>query len=135
MEKIKLVVFIDDDSATNFYHKIVVRESGLVEEVRFFSEPESALEFFENLAYQPNPIVPDAIFLDINMPRMDGWEFLEAYAQISVEKSPIIIMLSTSLNPDDATRAKENPLVKCFRNKPLEEQHLIELKKDLAAIR
>lgn len=133
MEKIKLLVFVDDDYATNFYHKVIVRDSGLVEQFIFFSEPEKALAYFEDLNSQDNPIIPDAIFLDINMPKIDGWEFLERYAQIEVVKSPIIIMLSTSINPADEYKATSNPLVKGFKNKPLSEVHLKELQEELQA--
>lgn len=134
MEKIKLLVFVDDDYATNFYHKVIVRDSGLVEDFLFFSEPEKALAYFEELTNKPDAIIPDAIFLDINMPRIDGWEFLEEYAKIEVLKSPIIIMLSTSMNPDDEQRAVMNPLVKGFKNKPLTEEHLKELQEELKVI-
>ena len=92
MEKIKLLIFVDDDYATNFYHKVIVRDSGLVEEFMFFSEPEKAWAYFADLNNHENPTIPDAIFLDINMPKIDGWEFLERYAKSEVVKSPIIIM-------------------------------------------
>ncbi len=134
MEKIKLLVFVDDDYATNFYHKVIVRDSGLVEEFLFFSEPEKALAYFEDLTTNPEAQIPDAIFLDINMPRIDGWEFLEKYAKIEVLKSPIIIMLSTSMNPEDEQKAVLNPLVKGFKNKPLTEEHLRELQEELKAM-
>jgi len=133
MQKIKFLVFIDDDYATNFYHKIIVRDSGLVEKYTFFSEPEEALAFFEGLTKTENPEIPDAIFLDVNMPKIDGWEFLERYAKIEVIKSPIIIMLSTSINPSDEHKAINNPLVKGFKNKPLSEEHLRELQEELQA--
>ena len=89
MEKIKLLVFVDDDYATNFYHKVIVRDSGLVENYLFFSEPEKALEYFTDLNNQENPIIPDAIFLDINMPKLKGLDFLRTLAN-----PPIIIITS-----------------------------------------
>ena len=127
MEKLNLVVFIDDDYATNFYHKVIVRDSGLVDNFLFFSEPQKALEYFEELAEAEAPVFPDAIFLDINMPKIDGWEFLKQYALIESKKSPVIIMLTTSLHPQDKKKALENPLVKGFNSKPLTEEHLKEL--------
>jgi len=134
MQKIKFLVFIDDDYATNFYHKIIVRDSGLVEKYKFFSEPEEALAFFKGLAIEEQPEIPDAIFLDVNMPKIDGWGFLEKYGEIPVVKSPIIIMLTTSMNPEDQLKADANPLVKGFKNKPLTEDHLKELQKELQLV-
>lgn len=134
MQKIKFLVFIDDDYATNFYHKIIVRDSGLVEKYTFFSEPEEALNFFKGLTEEDNPEIPDAIFLDVNMPKIDGWGFLTKYAEIPVLKSPIIIMLTTSMNPEDQLKAEDNPLVKGFKNKPLTEDHLRELQKELLLV-
>ena len=63
----------------------------------------------------------DLIFLDINMPSMDGWEFLEKYKELKKENSAqiIIIMLTTSLNPDDVLRAYQMPEISGFENKPL----------------
>lgn len=134
MQKIKFLVFIDDDYATNFYHKIIVRDSGLVEKFIFFSEPEEALTFFKDLSEEENPEVPDAIFLDVNMPKIDGWGFLAKYGEIPILKSPIIIMLTTSMNPEDQLKADVNPLVKGFKNKPLTEEHLKELQKELQLV-
>lgn len=131
MEKIKLLLFIDDDFATNFYHKIIVRDSGLVEKYLFFSSANEALLYFKEQAALGNPEKPDAIFLDINMPEINGWEFLDLYANTNNYKSPIYIMLTTSLNPEDQQRAELNPLVCGLKNKPLTAAHLEELQKDL----
>ncbi|MFK7981583.1 MAG: response regulator [Saprospiraceae bacterium] len=134
MERIKLLLFIDDDFATNFYHKIIVRDSGLVEKYLFFSSANEALVYFKEQAALGNPEKPDAIFLDINMPEITGWEFLDLYAESDNDKSPIYIMLTTSLNPEDQQRAELNPLVRGLKNKPLTATHLEELQKDLTLI-
>jgi len=134
MEKIKLLVFIDDDYATNFYHKIIVRDSGLVDNYLFFATAKEALTYFKEQQAAGNLEKPDAIFLDINMPGINGWEFLDLYAESQNDKSPIYIMLTTSLNPDDQEKAELNPLVRGLKNKPLTEAHLKELQKDLTLI-
>ena len=134
MEKIKLLLFIDDDFATNFYHKIIVRDSGLVEKYLFFASATEALIYFEEQLALGNPEKPDAIFLDINMPEINGWEFLDLYAQSDNDKAPIYIMLTTSLNPVDQERAELNPLVRGLKNKPLTETHIEEVQKELTLI-
>jgi CheY-like chemotaxis protein len=64
---------------------------------------------------------PEIIFLDINMPAMDGWEFLQKYEALpeAHKSSIIVVMLTTSFNPEDELKARKIPAVKEFRNKPL----------------
>jgi len=116
---------------TNFYYKIIVRDSGLVEKSLFFSTAKDALNHFEEQAAAGHLEKPDAILLDINMPEINGWEFLDLYGAMDIEKAAVYMMLTTSLNPDDALNAELNPLVKGLKNKPLTEGHLKEIQQDL----
>jgi CheY-like chemotaxis protein len=82
-----------------------------------------AIDFLKSGDKENNP-VPDIIFLDINMPRMNGWDFLEAYEKLApaFRTTIVLIMLTTSLNPDDKERASKSPLIKGFKEKYLDEE-------------
>ncbi len=131
MKKFKLLVFIDDDHATNVFHEIIVQESNLCEQHLFFSSPIKALAYFENLKQEVNPTWPDAIFLDINMPMLDGWEFIENYRKLGIKESPVIIMLTTSLYSKDVEKADQIDIIHNFIGKPLEVEYLEALRVDL----
>ena len=123
MSKVRHVVLIDDDEATNVYHDIIVQEAGVVEEYQIFDSAVDALEFLKNQEQ-----APDFILLDINMPRMTGWEFLEEYKKLNqAGDPPKVIMLTTSLGIFDKKQAEENPLVSGFWQKPLTLEMLDEI--------
>ncbi|MEM9919854.1 MAG: response regulator [Bacteroidota bacterium] len=134
MKKFKLLVFIDDDHPTNVFHKIVVEESNLCEEALFFTSPLEALKYFERLCKEASPVLPDAIFLDINMPQLNGWQFIQAYQKLGIRESPVIIMLTTSLYTQDVAKAEELDIVHKLINKPLETSHLRALTEELQFI-
>ncbi len=120
MKKLNTVLLIDDDEPTNYFNRMVIEESGLVENIVVLEMAEEALKYLsteENGKYPK----PDLIFLDINMPGMNGWEFLSEYEKlpISQQGKVIVVMLTTSLNPDDFERAKEYEQIEEFFSKPL----------------
>lgn len=122
------VLLVDDDSATNFINEIVIRETGLVRQIVKASTGMQALEFLKIKINSKHP-QPEIILLDINMPAMDGWEFMEAYRVLEEEQKAkiIVVMLTTSLNPDDEERARNIKEINDFRNKPLTAEIFIEL--------
>ncbi|MFK7994341.1 MAG: response regulator [Granulosicoccus sp.] len=114
---IKLALLIDDSEIDQRLYKRVLNKSGLVEEVRGFAYADEALDY---LLENPQLEV-SVIFLDINMPRMNGFEFLEAASkQLEHDVAKVVVvMLTTSLNPDDENRARSFEAVKDFVSKPL----------------
>jgi len=120
MKVLKTVMLIDDDIPTNYLNKMVINQVNCTENVVTVNSGIEALKF---LVEQPKEAMPDLIFLDINMPAMNGWEFLEAYKSIPLEKKEktIVMMLTTSENPDDKMRAKRIRDIKGFMVKPLSE--------------
>ena len=111
-------MLIDDDKYTNQYHQIIIDETEMCNETIVFQYADEALEWLKNLNEQE---FPTAIFLDINMPRMNGFEFLEEYENTFPDKNlPIIVMLTTSLNSSDQQISKKYK-IHDFMNKPLDE--------------
>lgn len=127
-KKLHCIMLIDDDPATNLYHQIIIREGNWAEKTIVVCDGEEAIAYLEKPFGLENP-KPNMIFLDINMPRMNGWEFLEEYKKLTPEQQAenIVIMLSTSCNPDDLERAETNPFIKEYRSKPLTDEILEEL--------
>ncbi|MCG6883415.1 MAG: response regulator [Silicimonas sp.] len=119
---IERLAIIDDAEFDQMLYARLIKRTGLIGETLCFYSAEEAIEFFES----PDARPVDVILLDINMPGMSGFEFLDHvsrdqkrhYADI------VIIMLTTSLNPSDVERAKRFALVKDYFHKPLEEAHI-----------
>jgi CheY-like chemotaxis protein len=130
MKKIKNVLLIDDDEPTNFINTKIIQSSELVEAIHVAQSGQDALNFISERVEKTNELpLPDLIFLDINMPAMDGWEFLSHYKNLKNSKKEkiVIVMLTTSLNPDDELKAKDMEEVYAYRNKPLTRQLLGEI--------
>jgi len=125
-QKLMCILFIDDDEPTNFLNKLIVQEMECAHHVEVVTSGMEALEYLTGTGiFKNNGKVnprPDLIFLDINMPGMDGWEFLQHYEKLPPNQKAniVMVMLTTSLNPDDEKSAQNNIEISGFENKPLE---------------
>ena len=110
-------MLVDDNPDDNFFHEREIKKADLTNIVITKNSGKKALEY---LISKEEPR-SDLIFLDINMPGMNGWEFLEEYNQLDKElqSHAIIIMLTTSDNFDDLARAKTWSIVSDYITKPL----------------
>ncbi|SFN50072.1 response regulator [Salegentibacter flavus] len=122
-EKLSEILLIDDDKILNFVNLRLLEKEGFTSVV-CFSDAREALEYMKINYMNPksehdeNPVL---IFLDLNMPHMNGWEFLEVYDHIKDRfiNRILIIILTSSSNPDDVERAEDHGDVVAFLNKPL----------------
>lgn len=112
------VLLIDDSDADNFLHRRAIAATGLVEEIDVRRDGEQGLELLRRLADAGDPM-PELVLLDINMPRMTGWEFLEAYGELPRPAGTVLYVLSATANPADHERAAAHPAVDGFRSKSL----------------
>jgi CheY-like chemotaxis protein len=114
----KKVAIIDDDEIFQFTTKIKFEKLGLVEDVMIFNDGEEAIQFIQSGNKED---MPEILLLDINMPIVDGWDFLELFEKVPKEKKQMmeILMLSSSINPDDVKRAEANAYVVDYITKPI----------------
>ncbi|MGZ5242560.1 MAG: response regulator [Bacteroidia bacterium] len=122
-------IIVDDDPQNNFLSRMILRKSLEEVEVKDFLVPEEALEYIKTEFDHKPGDESIALFLDINMPSMTGWEFLEEFKTFpeSIKQQFNIYMLSSSIDPADIQRAKQHPLVVDFMEKPLRKARLIEM--------
>ena len=128
-EKLNCVLMIDDDEPTNFFNKIIVKQSGCTDHIMVVQSGQQALDYLKSNTGKDDEEInpgPSLIFLDINMPAMNGWEFLEEYKKLNHNQrgKVIMVMLTTSLFPEDIMRAEEMPEISGFEHKPLTTEKL-----------
>lgn len=123
MNKLSSILLVDDDQTTNFVNQLLLEDLEVAQEVFVALNGREALLAIRQQCGEDN--CPQLILLDINMPVMNGFEFLEAYKELefAYKQSVVIVMLTTSMNPMDVDRLREMP-VKGFLNKPLTEEKI-----------
>jgi CheY-like chemotaxis protein len=116
----KSVAIIDDDKIFQFTIQKTIEQIETVENVYSFSDGQEAMVFFKQHSIDAK-MLPDVIFLDINMPNMNGWQFLEAYflMEANLAKKSIIYIISSSIHPGDLIKAKAVNEVTDYLVKPL----------------
>lgn len=130
--KYSTVMLIDDNEIDNFINAKIIESSGFAERVYVHTSSKSALEFLQNVQRDKHldlSLIPDILFLDINMPIMDGQQFIEEYSKLDSKicNQGKIVMLTSSVNPSDNDKYKAMNHVIEYLLKPLTKKQLNEL--------
>ena len=118
-------IIIDDDDIVTFLQKKIVSKSGLDTDPLVFKDAHKALEFLE---YEASEDQEYLIMLDINMPAMSGWEFLDHIKKIPLDERLHVVMATSSIDRKDKREAANDPHVVDFIEKPLSARHCEKLK-------
>jgi CheY-like chemotaxis protein len=132
-KKIDCILLVDDDFATNFINKKILQKAEVTDQIQVALNGKEAIDYLSRKGkFESNDNqfpLPQLILLDINMPVMDGWDFIEAFQNLDLEnKEDIsIVMLSSSFNPSDKTKAESIPEIAAFKQKPMSREALFEI--------
>ncbi|WP_425639234.1 response regulator [Algoriphagus yeomjeoni] len=124
------VLIIDDDPGVLFLHEIIVKEGALNRDPSTFLNAEKALDYIIPIDASTTKIL---IFLDINMPRINGWEFLEILVEKIKHADIKVVMVTSSLSKSEFEKSKEYEFIIDFWQKPMEEEQVYLLKENLGS--
>ena len=127
---IRCILLIDDDPDDNFLHRLVIEESGLCEEVRESTTAAEALRYLAQPDTMDHPF-PSLMLLDVNMPGMSGFEFLDEYHRWVPHppRAPLVLLFTAAVNPTEQARAHTYREVAGYHVKPLTDALLEEVVK------
>lgn len=130
MPTVNTVYIVDDDPIFVFTVKRVVEMSGFCNQYITFKNGKEAIDEIEQHLSVPDKL-PDVVLLDLNMPVMNGWQFLDRLQQIQADKKIIVYIVSSSIDSEDLKKAKEYQSVRQYLIKPLTVAMLKELSEEL----
>lgn len=132
MKTIRNMTLIDDDDIFVFLTKKAIQTTNLVELIKVFGNGLDAINFLKENCNNADTL-PEIILLDLSMPIMDGWQFLDEFTKLApkIDKKITIYICSSSISPSDVLLAKKNNLVSDYIIKPVSKEKLIELIKGL----
>ena len=126
--KNKKLIMVDDDEIFIYLTKKAIDSVNIVDLIKVFGNGLDAIDFLKAHAHKPEEL-PEIIFLDLSMPIMDGWQFLEEYIllQPTLGRKIIIYIVSSSISPEDIIRARKITAVTDYIIKPITKEKLIEV--------
>ncbi len=132
MNKIKSLTLIDDDDVFVFLTKKVIEETNLVDLIKVFENGLDAINYLKENINDPDSL-SEIILLDLSMPIMNGWQFLEEFTLLNpkIGKQITIYICSSSISPDDVSKARSINEVTDYIIKPIAKDKLIEVLKKI----
>lgn len=128
-----IVCVIDDDNIYQYTARVLLESTGLAKKITSFYNGRDAISFFQKAENQNAEELPDVIFLDINMPIMNGWEFLEEYNKLhtSFPKPILVYVVSSSVDSSDMQKSRSFQAVSDYLVKPVNRSKFLELMENL----
>ncbi|HEY6160838.1 MAG TPA: response regulator [Bacteroidia bacterium] len=128
--KFNIVMLVDDSEVDNFINLKMIEGCNFAEKIYTHTSGRSGIEFLRSLSMNPqilSQLLPEIIFLDINMPVMDGFAFVKEFDKLPIEvvKHCKIIVLTSSINPEDIANSKRSDSIVRYVNKPLSRETLM----------
>ncbi|GAA4493481.1 hypothetical protein GCM10023172_02090 [Hymenobacter ginsengisoli] len=126
MDTLNHIVLIEDNETTSFLNNRLLSRLGVARQVSSFSKAEEALDFLWGREQaSPAEDVPDLVFVDLKMPGMSGFDFLERYSQLpaAIQERTVVAVLTTSMHGADTARVAQYPNVE-YLTKPLTEEKM-----------
>ena len=127
MKAPKLAYVIEDDPITAVITQLIAKQKLHCKAVQLYANGQLAFDRLRTAPPSPDDI-PDLILLDLNMPMMDGWEFLDAFSQLTVSKPVCVFILTSSIHPDDLEKSRQYKEVKGYFSKPLDTDNVARMK-------
>jgi len=131
VRKLQSILIIDDDEVNNFICSKIIEEEQIANKITATLGVNEALDFIHRGLSQETSL-PDLILLDLNMPVLTGWDFLEEYKKLvpQLNKEVILVILSSSAFQDDIKKAREYKEVNAYKTKPITKQLLNDIKQE-----
>lgn len=128
MKKIDTLCIVDDDSVFQMLTKMIIEKTQLVQKIKVFGNGKEAIAFLNSVKDQPE-LLPELILLDLNMPILDGWGFLEEYLLLKpgIGKKILIYVVTSSIDPKDIQRAQAISEVTDYLVKPVTQDKFVNL--------